>query len=100
MADLIIKWAVPVLCGGVYGLCVTKLKKFETSIKANSEGTKALLWDKLHYYYLKLVLNGDGTITQDEFDIVTQTYKSYSALGGNGRGKKMYEEIEKLKISN
>ena len=39
-----------------------------------------------------------GEITLDEYDNFTVLYKPYSELGGNGTGKKLMREVEKLKI--
>ena len=37
-----------------------------------------------------------GWITQDEYDTLMCLYKPYVKLGGNGSGRKIMQEIEKL----
>ena len=39
-----------------------------------------------------------GEITLDEYDNFMVLYRPYSDLGGNGTGKKLMREVEKLKI--
>ena len=40
----------------------------------------------------------DGYISQDEFDQVTEMYKLYHGLGGNGQAQDYYERVMELKI--
>lgn len=40
----------------------------------------------------------DGYITQDEFDQVTEMYKLYHGLGGNGQAQDYYERVMELEI--
>lgn len=40
----------------------------------------------------------DGHITQDEFDQVTEMYKLYHGLGGNGQAQDYYERVMELEI--
>lgn len=37
-----------------------------------------------------------GWITKDEYDTMMELYKPYIKLGGNGSGRKIIQEIEKL----
>lgn len=40
-----------------------------------------------------------GWLTDDEYDnLVNWLYKPYEAMGGNGRAKKLVEQVEKLPI--
>lgn len=40
----------------------------------------------------------DGYISQDEFDQVTEMYKLYHGLGGNGQAQDYYERVMELEI--
>ena len=39
-----------------------------------------------------------GYMTQDEYDQLTEFFKLYSSLGGNGQAKEYYEKTVKLEI--
>ena len=40
----------------------------------------------------------DGWITQDEFDQITEMYKLYHGLGGNGQAQEYYERVLELPL--
>lgn len=40
----------------------------------------------------------DGYITQDEFDQITEMFKLYSGLGGNGQAEEYYEKVIDLPL--
>lgn len=40
----------------------------------------------------------DGWLTQDEFDQITEFYKLYRALGGNGQAEEYYDRVIDLPI--
>ena len=42
----------------------------------------------------------DGYITQDEFDQITEMFKLYSGLGGNGQAEEYYEKVIDLPLRN
>lgn len=92
--DLAIKWLVPFVLAALSTYIIKTLNGFKGQISANSEGTKALLWDRLHQIYVDRCLNGDNTITKDEYDIALSVYNAYHNLGGNGVGTKMIDEIK------
>ena len=39
-----------------------------------------------------------GEITLEEYDNLTYLYKPYEKAGGNGTGKRLFEQVEKLPI--
>ena len=39
-----------------------------------------------------------GWVTKDEYDTLKELYDPYIKLGGNGSGKKIMQEVEKLPI--
>lgn len=40
----------------------------------------------------------DGYITEDDFEQITEMYKLYHGLGGNGQAQEYYEKVLKLEI--
>lgn len=42
----------------------------------------------------------DGYITQDEFDQITEMFKLYHGLGGNGQAEEYYERVLDLPLKN
>jgi len=58
-----------------------------------SNGLKSVLYGQIQDIYDKCLSRCDGgAITSDEEANIEQLYLSYSGLGGNGRGHKMYEK--------
>lgn len=100
LIDAIIKNGATTVVALVSGFVIASLKKFSTVLKANSEGTKVLLKDKLNYYYHKYVESGDGTIYESDLKIACEVHNAYKGLGGNGIGDKEMEEIKKLIIKH
>lgn len=75
----------------------TKLLE-EQSIQVNflKEGLLSLIRHNLKTGYDKAF--NRGYTTQEEFDIIAESYSSYKALGGNGKGEEIYEKYKRLKI--
>jgi hypothetical protein len=40
----------------------------------------------------------DGYITESDFEQITEMYKLYHGLGGNGQAQEYYEKVIKLEI--
>jgi hypothetical protein len=40
----------------------------------------------------------DGYITEDDFEQITEMYKLYHGLGGNGQAQEYYDKVLKLEI--
>lgn len=123
--DLVIKWAVPVVCVAILGF----IKKTTKSVKdisdstkkiddvqtrldtiddrlncidgkldINTLGTQELLGDKIDYYHEKKVENGDGTISHRDYNKVCRMYDVYVKQHGNGERVKEVEELKNLHI--
>lgn len=65
---------------------------------ANCDGTKALLKIGLYEYHDKYVEL--GYIPSYAYENFCDMYEAYHALGGNGTGTKLYEEIKALHLEN
>lgn len=70
----------------------------ETCSAAQSEGTMALLHDRLYqcceHYLTK------GSIDVGGLNNINRLYKAYEGLGGNGTGKMLYDRVQELPIDN
>lgn len=65
----------------------------DKKVEYQSNGLKSVLYGKIAEIYDKCLSRCDGgAITADEEANIEQLYNSYSGLGGNGRGHKMYEK--------
>lgn len=80
----------------VLGYIVWLLKEQKKMRSANSEGTLALLRDKLMFYHDKYCER--GSIPPYALESWEKMFKAYTKLGGNGMIVQMNEEISKLHI--
>ena len=101
--DFTIKHWLALLFSGfitAVGICY---RKISTGIKGErmeqrlmKEALLAILHDRL-YSLCKEYIN-QGEITIEAMENLEYLYKSYSALGGNGTCKKLYERVQALPI--
>lgn len=91
---LIVDWLVPALCGGS---CVMLGFVFKWGL-ALMGGVKALLRSDLNRIHREYVEDGIPVplYVKDEADDI---YAAYSALGGNGVGSELHEQILKAPVS-
>ena len=65
----------------------------DRKVEYQSNGLKSVLYGHISEIYDRCLSRCDGgAITSDEEANLEQLYLSYSGLGGNGRGHKMYEK--------
>lgn len=87
-------WVCGILAAGLTALWRWAWKKFKAQRKredAMEEGIRAILHDRLfqaHRYYMDR-----GFCTLEEKRNVEYLYKPYAALGGNGTGETIYEDV-------
>ncbi len=67
-------------------------------LKAISGGVCFLLRGRLDHFHTKFVVNGEP-MGADDFEAVEICYQHYAALGGNGTGKKEYDDLRSLDIT-
>lgn len=82
----------------ILGYIVWILKNQKKDRDANSKGTMMLLRVQLieyHDKYMRL-----GYIPTYAYQNFVEMYDAYHAMGGNGLGTQMYEEIKTLDIRN
>ena len=66
-------------------------------LEAISGGVCFLLRGRLDHFHDKFVVRGEPMSTED-FEAVEICYQHYAALGGNGTGRKEYEDLRGLTI--
>ena len=97
MADNIITIAVVVLGSNWFGAILKDIIDAKRKKKKPSEqmllalGRRQLLEDAKHYIE-------KGCIPEDEYEVFTEQYKAYQAMGGNSTVKRLCEEALKLPI--
>lgn len=74
----------------------TRKRNSEKTIEMLKEADIAILHDKI-YRECKTALR-DGEITADDYHNIDCLVKPYFALGGNGTGKKLWEDVQDLPI--
>ena len=72
--------------------------KAAKQLDAISGGVCFLLRGRLDHFHDKFVVLGEPMSTED-FEAVEICYQHYAALGGNGTGKKEYDDLRSLDIT-
>ena len=76
-----------------------KAKEIELLQKKNDKNIEMIIASyKFRLIQLCKIHLRDGFITQDDFDQVTELYKLYHGLGGNGQAQEYYERVMDLDI--
>jgi len=95
--DWIIKYWVQELFAliiAVLGWCVKKLRTKKTEYDVLREGILALLHDRLYQACSFFIARGWASL--EDRDNLEYLYRPYKALGGNGTGENLYQEVLKL----
>lgn len=87
MLELILKWAVPFLCGAAVTFAGTMLIRQ----KAIKDGLQCLLRAEIIRSYEKYDERGECPLYAKE--ALTRAYNAYHALGGNDVATELYHEI-------
>ena len=102
----ILGWVVPALLGCALGRASEELKALkrekaaeDESEKAIMEGVRSLLRCELIRTHRTHVQRGEP-IDLSTREFVQKTYESYRALGGNGTGTLLYQEILDIPITD
>ena len=90
MIDLIIKWAIPFICGSTLTFVITLIAKN----KALKNGLQCLLRAEIIRSYDKYSEKGEIPIYAKE--ALEKEYKAYHKLGGNDVATGLYNELMKL----
>lgn len=87
--------AVAAVCGWL----AAQVKRLSARDAALYEGMKAVLRKELVDDFEKYVQNGtDHKLTVERKREIDECFAAYSALGGNGTGKQMYDKLCLVKV--
>lgn len=76
-------------------------KDLEVVTKKNDKNLELIINSyKFRFIQLCKTHLRDGYITQDEFDQITEMFKLYHGLGGNGQAEEYYERVLELPLKN
>lgn len=91
-----IGWIFAPLCSGLVGYMLAVLsnmrKRNKSHDDAMEQGMRALLKQQLINYHAEYVASG-GPCPYEIKEQAASVYSAYHALGGNGTGTQLYEEI-------
>ena len=90
MIDIILKWAIPFICGSG----ITYIISLITKNKALKNGLQCLLRAEIIRSYDKYTQKGEISIYAKE--ALEKEYKAYHKLGGNDVATKLYDELMEL----
>lgn len=77
----------------------TKTKEIELLQKKNDKNIEMIIASyKFRLIQLCKTHLRDGWITQDDFDQISELYKLYHGLGGNGQAQEYYEKVMELDL--
>ncbi len=79
---------------GVWSLILYQVQKKNETKDLRTKADLAILHDLVYRYCCQAIARGYTGF--DEFDDISSLYEIYTAIGGNGTGKKLYEEYCKL----
>lgn len=97
MFQEIIQTAVPIVVSGLWAWTISALKKQRTEMQALKNGVRATLRSRLVDLHAMYVEEGKGCPAWVK-DEAQDVYTAYHALGGNGVGTHLYQEIIDAKI--
>ena len=92
LTDLLI-YIIPALFAsqGLWTYLLYKQQKKDSINDLRTRADLVILHDLLYKYCIEAIKLGYTTF--DEFDNVTEIYTIYTEIGGNGTGKRLYEEF-------
>ena len=90
ITELIIKWAIPFVCGGIITGCIAYVKALKKRNTALEDGVQCLLRGEIIRTHDKCVDRGYCPIYAKE--ALKRAYKAYHALGGNDVATKLYND--------
>ena len=79
---------------GIWSLILYQVQKKNEKKDLRTKADLVILHDLVYRYCCKAIMLGHTFF--DEFDNISSLYEVYAAIGGNGTGKKIFEEYCKL----
>lgn len=94
--EMLITILIPAILAsqGFWTYILYKAKQRDERHDMRRKADLVILHDLIYRYCQSAILNGYTTFS--EFDNVTALYQVYEEIGGNGTGKRLYEEFCKL----
>ena len=92
--ELVIKWAVPFVCGSIAAGCITYLKMRKRRESALENGVQCLLRAEIIRNHDKYMERRHCPIYAKE--ALRRAYTAYHALGGNDIATGLYNEVMAL----
>lgn len=72
------------------------VKHLWTKQKAQEDGLKALLHDRIYQGYADCLKKGYASV--EDIENLEYLYRPYHALGGNGTGTELFERVKKMPV--
>lgn len=94
MIDLVLKWLIPFVCGGIVSGCAAYVKLLKKRNTALEDGVQCLLRAEIIRNHDKYIDRGTCPIYAKE--ALRRAYNSYHSLGGNDVATRLYEEVMEL----
>lgn len=94
IVDLILKWAVPFVCGAVIAALAGAVRNLRKRNDALENGVQCLLRAEIIREHKEYVTKGYCPIYAK--DSLKRSYKAYHDLGGNDVATKLYEDVINL----
>lgn len=97
LVEIVVQWLIPCVLSALLGWFVSQLHKSNAAQKARDAMLIAIGKGQLTDLHQRYVVSGVGcpVWVKDEAEDV---YRAYHALGGNGVGTHLYEEIREAPI--
>lgn len=92
--EIILKWAIPFICGGAVTWCVATIKMHKKRETALEQGVQCLLRAEIIRSHEKYSERGHCPIYAKE--ALRREYAAYHELGGNDVATRIYDEVMKL----
>lgn len=92
--EIILKWAIPFLCGGAVTWCIATIKMHKKRENALEQGVQCLLRAEIIRNHEKYIERHHCPIYAKE--ALKRAYTAYHALGGNDVATRLYDEVMEL----
>lgn len=91
-------WALTSALGAAVGVLAARARRGRDEDEAMRRGMTALLRAQLIDMHRRYVVEGEPC-SVDEHDQCEEVYAAYHALGGNGTGTHLYEEVRRAHVA-
>jgi len=90
-------WVITAIVGWLVGRLTSMAKRENQKMDALMDGVRSLLRNELVKTHKECVVKNAGCTLVDK-EVTERNYRAYHALGGNGTGTALYDEIMSLPI--